>query len=194
MQIWENHLKKSLDKVTQVIDLDGYRANVGIILSNREGKLLWARRIGQDAWQFPQGGIREDEAPEQAMYRELREEIGLEASDVVVLGRTRDWLRYRLPKHLIRRRRRPLCIGQKQVWYLLYLVGEESRVRLDSTEQPEFDQWCWVDFWSPLEGVVSFKRNVYRSALEEFAELLFTDGKFTPTMPAGKDVSLGHGG
>jgi len=192
--LWENHLKKVLDKVSQVIDLDGYRANVGIILSNREGKLLWARRIGQDAWQFPQGGIRIDEAPEEAMYRELREEIGLESSDVVVLGHTRDWLRYRLPKHLIRRRSRPLCIGQKQVWYLLYLVGDDSRVRLDSTEQPEFDQWCWVDFWSPLDGVVSFKRNVYRSALEEFAELLFTDGKFTPTMPAGKDIGLGHGG
>jgi putative (di)nucleoside polyphosphate hydrolase len=177
-----------------MIDLDGYRANVGIVLSNREGKLLWARRIGQDAWQFPQGGIRQDEAPEQAMYRELREEIGLEAADVVVLGHTRDWLRYRLPKHLVRRRSRPLCIGQKQVWYLLYLVGDDDKVRLDSTDQPEFDQWCWVDFWSPLEEVVSFKRNVYRSALQEFAELLFTDGKFAPAMPAGKDIGLVHGG
>lgn len=187
-------MKKTLEKVLQVIDFEGYRANVGIILSNHEGKLLWARRIGQDAWQFPQGGIREDEAPEQAMYRELREEIGLEAGDVVVLGRTRDWLRYRLPKHLIRRRSRPLCIGQKQVWYLLYLVGDESRVRLDSTEEPEFDRWCWVDFWTPLEGVVSFKRNVYRKALKEFAGLLFTDGKFSLAVPGGKDVGVGHGG
>ncbi|MGE0370457.1 MAG: RNA pyrophosphohydrolase [Gammaproteobacteria bacterium] len=176
-----------------MIDLDGYRANVGIVLSNREGKVLWARRIGQDAWQFPQGGIRKDEAPEQAMYRELREEIGLEAEDVVVLGRTRDWLRYRLPKHLIRRRSRPLCIGQKQVWYLLYLVGDEGRVRLDSTDQPEFDRWCWVDFWSPVKEVVSFKRNVYRSALEEFSDLLFSDGKVIPVVLAGKDMSLSHG-
>jgi len=187
-------LQKALAKVVQVIDLDGYRANVGIVLSNAEGKVLWARRIGQDAWQFPQGGIREDEAPEQAMYRELREEIGLEAGDVVVLGRTRDWLRYRLPKHLIRRRSRPLCIGQKQVWYLLYLVGDEGRVRLDSTDQPEFDRWRWVDFWSPLKEVVSFKRNVYRSALEEFSEVLFSDGKVSPVLRAHNNIGLRRDG
>ena len=133
------------------------------------------------------------QATEQAIS-ELREEIGLEAADVVVLGRTRDWLRYRLPKHLVRRRSRPLCIGQKQVWYLLYLVGGDDKVRLDITDQPEFDQWCWVDFWSSLEGVVSFKRNVYRSALQEFADLVFTDGKFAPVMPAGKDIGLVRGG
>lgn len=178
----------------QVIDLDGYRANVGIVLSNAEGKVLWARRIGQDAWQFPQGGIQEDEVPEQAMYRELREEIGLEAEDVIVLGRTRDWLRYRLPKHLVRRRSHPLCIGQKQVWYLLYLVGDEERVRLDCTDQPEFDRWRWVDFWSPLKEVVSFKRNVYRSALEEFSEVLFSDGQVSPVLRARKNPGLGHGG
>lgn len=167
----------------QVIDLDGYRANVGIILSNRAGRLLWARRIGQDAWQFPQGGIRQDESPEEAMYRELREEVGLEASDVTVLGRTREWLRYRLPKRLIRRRSKPLCIGQKQVWFLLYFVGDEGNVRLDLTDQPEFDHWRWVEYWSPLTEVVSFKREVYRKALSEFADLVFTDGKFTPVVP-----------
>lgn len=160
-----------------MIDLDGYRENVGIILINDEGRLLWARRIGQDAWQFPQGGIGRNENPEQAMYRELHEEVGLQPEDVTVLGRTRGWLRYRLPSHLIRRRRRPLCIGQKQVWYLLHLMAGDQSVRLDVSQQPEFDHWCWVDYWEPVSRVVSFKRDVYRRALEEFAEVAFVDGR-----------------
>lgn len=155
--------------------------------------MLWARRIGQEAWQFPQGGIRKNETPDQAMYRELGEEIGLDSDDVIVIARTRNWLRYQLPKHLIRRRSRPLCIGQKQVWYLLYLTGDETRVRLDMSDQPEFDRWCWVNYWNPVDEVVSFKRNVYRRALQEFAELVFIDGKFTPILPAGDVVNLGRG-
>ncbi len=183
---------KDTQLIDQVIDLDGYRENVGIILSNEDGRLLWARRIGQNAWQFPQGGIGRDESPEQAMYRELREEVGLESDDVRVIARTRDWLRYQLPKHLIRRRSRPVCIGQKQVWYLLYLIGDERKVRLDASDQPEFDRWRWVDYWAPVKEVVSFKRKVYRRALEEFAELAFIDGKFAPTPPSGSAADLGR--
>jgi putative (di)nucleoside polyphosphate hydrolase len=179
----------------QVIDLDGYRENVGIVLSNAEGRVLWARRIGQDAWQFPQGGIRRNEGPEEAMYRELREEIGLETSDVRIVARTREWLRYRLPKHLVRRRSRPVCIGQKQVWYLLYLTGDETKVRFDISDEPEFDSWRWVDYWSPIREVVSFKRKVYRTALEEFAEYLFVNGKYTPiSPPSGSTAAVSGSG
>ena len=156
-----------------MIDVEGYRANVGIILRNADGKLLWARRIGQDAWQFPQGGIREDETPEEAMYRELFEEIGLDNDDVDVVGRTRDWLRYRLPRRHLRHYSKPLCIGQKQVWFLLNLVAAESKVRFDATDEPEFDYWRWVDYWRPLDEVVPFKRKVYELALSEFAPLVF---------------------
>jgi len=156
----------------QVIDLDGYRANVGIILSNREGRLLWARRIGEQAWQFPQGGILENESPEQAMYRELREEIGLQECHVTVVGRTRDWLRYQLPRNLIRHHSKPVCIGQKQVWFMLSLLGDDSHVCLDSTDTPEFDTWRWVTYWSPLQEIVAFKRKVYEQALREFAPLM----------------------
>jgi len=154
-----------------VIDLDGYRANVGIILNNQDGKLLWARRIGQEAWQFPQGGIQPNESPEDAMYRELREEVGLEPCHVTILGRTSDWLRYRLPKGLIRHQSKPLCIGQKQIWFMLELKGEESDVKLDASDEPEFDHWRWVDYWDPLEEVVSFKRGVYEHALAELEPL-----------------------
>lgn len=155
-----------------MIDSEGYRPNVGIILCNPQGKLFWARRIGQQAWQFPQGGIRRHETPEQALYRELSEEIGLGRDDVELLGATREWLRYRLPQELIRRHHQPVCIGQKQRWFLLRLLASESKVSLDASENPEFDCWRWVTPTEPVREVVSFKRQVYRRALEELGPLL----------------------
>lgn len=159
-----------------MIDSEGFRHNVGIILSNHEGRLLWARRIGQNAWQFPQGGIQEQETPEEALYRELHEEVGLQSGDVEIIGYTQEWLSYRLPKNRIRYHSLPLCIGQKQRWYMLRLLAEDEEVRLDNTDTPEFDHWRWVDYWFPLHEVVSFKRKVYESALKELAPLLFPQG------------------
>lgn len=155
-----------------MIDTEGYRANVGMILCNSQGKLLWARRIGQDAWQFPQGGIKRNETRMEALFRELQEEIGLTSSQVELVGSTRDWLRYDLPKRYLRHGSVPLCIGQKQMWYLLRLTGTDEEVRLDVGPRPEFDEWRWVDYWHPMQEVVSFKREVYRSALEELEPLL----------------------
>ena len=155
-----------------MIDSEGYRPNVGIILCNADGRLFWARRIGQHSWQFPQGGIRRDESPEQAMFRELGEEVGLRPEHVQVVGCTRGWLRYRLPRHLIRFGNKPTCIGQKQVWFLLRMLSGEDTVCLDSSERPEFDHWQWVDYWYPLRAVVPFKRHVYWLALHELAPLL----------------------
>jgi putative (di)nucleoside polyphosphate hydrolase len=156
-----------------VIDAQGFRANVGIILCNHDNHLLWARRIGQNAWQFPQGGIRENETPEQALYRELHEEVGLQEQHVEIVGVTHDWLHYHLPRQLIRHDRQPLCIGQKQRWFLLRLLGEDRDVCLDTCPKPEFDHWRWVDYWHPLSEVVSFKREVYENALKELEPLLF---------------------
>ena len=155
-----------------MIDADGFRPNVGIILAHADGRVLWAKRIGQEAWQFPQGGINHGETPEQALYRELEEELGLKSEHVQYLGVTGGWLSYRLPSRLVRRSRRPVCIGQKQKWFLLRLVGCETMVSFDHTVKPEFDGWRWVDYWHPLNEVVSFKREVYRDALKELAPLL----------------------
>lgn len=160
-----------------MIDGEGFRPNVGIILVNDRGRVLWARRIGQDSWQFPQGGIRAGEHPEEAMYRELYEEIGLRPEHVKVMGCTRDWLRYRLPKRYIRRNCDPVCIGQKQIWYVLRFLGQETDVRLDMGDKPEFDHWRWVHYWRPLREVVFFKRGVYRRALHELAPLALPQDK-----------------
>jgi putative (di)nucleoside polyphosphate hydrolase len=154
-----------------VIDPDGYRPNVGIVLIRQDGKLFWARRVSRDGWQFPQGGMNSDETPLEAMYRELEEEVGLQGSDVRLLGSTRGWLKYRLPRRCIRHHERPTCVGQKQVWFLLELVSGEHRIRFDATDTPEFSEFSWVDYWYPLQGVVSFKRDVYASALGAFQPL-----------------------
>lgn len=158
-----------------MIDSDGYRANVGIILSNKSGRLFWCKRAGQDAWQFPQGGIQRNETPRQAMYRELKEETGLLPEHVKVMGFTKRWLRYRLPSYLVRRHCSPCCIGQKQIWFLLRLLGSEELVNLDCTAKPEFDRWRWVDYWHPVHEVVFFKRSVYERALNELAPLVLQD-------------------
>lgn len=155
-----------------MIDADGFRPNVGIILANAAGQVLWARRSGHDAWQFPQGGIAENESPEQAMYRELWEEVGLETPDVKIIASTRGWLRYRLPRRFVRQDNNPVCIGQKQKWFLLQMLSADERVILTRTHPPEFDGWRWVSYWYPLNKVVSFKREVYRRALMELAPRL----------------------
>ena len=159
-----------------MIDAEGYRPNVGIILCNPEGRLLWARRIGQDAWQFPQGGIEKYESPEDALYRELWEEVGLVAHQVDILGSTQGWLRYKLPRWLMRSHEKPLCVGQKQVWFLLRLSCSEQDVKLDLADKPEFDGWRWVDYWHPLTEVVAFKREVYKQALSELEPYLVEVG------------------
>ena len=166
-----------------VIDAEGFRANVGIILCHADGRLFWARRVGRAGWQFPQGGLQPEETPEQALYRELEEEVGLVPEQVELLASTRDWLRYRLPPRYLRHDSQPLCIGQKQRWFLLRVKDEPPAVRFDRGPEPEFDDWRWVDYWHPLNEVIFFKRAVYREALMELAPVLFPGGAPTPPAP-----------
>jgi len=144
---------------------------VGIIVANQEGRVLWARRVGQDAWQFPQGGIREKESVQDALYRELWEEIGLGSDSVEIVGCTRGWLRYKLPRRLLRQKPSAF-VGQKQKWYLLKMLADDGAVSVDHASTPEFDLWRWVTYWYPLGQVVSFKRDVYRRAMKELAPCL----------------------
>jgi putative (di)nucleoside polyphosphate hydrolase len=156
-----------------LIDEEGYRANVGIILTDGGGRVLIAGRSGRSGWQFPQGGVKPDESIEDAMYRELEEEVGLTPADVDLIGATRDWLRYRLPERFIRRVDGPLCIGQKQRWFLLQLLTSPDRLRFDVSDEPEFDRCRWVDYWRPVKEVIYFKRRVYVRALTELGSLAF---------------------
>ena len=151
-----------------MVDADGFRPNVGIVLTNAEDRVLWARRVGgHDAWQFPQGGINEGESAEQALFRELGEEVGLSEDQVQIIGRTKGWLRYRLPARLRRHNSTPGFKGQKQKWFLLRLTAPDEAVCVDGNHKPEFDDWRWVSFWYPVLEVVDFKRDVYRRALKE---------------------------
>ncbi len=152
-----------------IIDHNGYRRGVGIVVCDRQGRVLLARRSDHRGWQFPQGGVLTDELPRDAMYRELEEELGLERSHVRVMARMGRWVSYKLPARY-RRSRSPRYIGQKQLWWLLRLLASDASVRPDLCEQPEFDDWRWVDYWLPAKEVVFFKRAVYKEVLSEFEE------------------------
>ncbi len=155
-----------------MLDREGFRPNVGIILLNQRNQVFWGKRIRTNSWQFPQGGIDRGESPEQAMYRELHEEVGLKPEHVSIVARTRDWLRYEVPDRFIRRDARGHYKGQKQIWYLLRLVAQDWHLNLRATNHPEFDAWRWNDYWVPLDVVVEFKRGVYEMALTELSRYL----------------------
>jgi putative (di)nucleoside polyphosphate hydrolase len=155
-----------------MLDRDGFRPNVGIILLNQKNQVFWGKRIRTHSWQFPQGGIDRGENPEQAMFRELHEEVGLMPDHVRIVARTRDWLRYEVPDRFIRRESRGHYRGQKQIWFLLQLVGFDTDLNLRATDHPEFDAWRWNDYWVPLDVVVEFKRGVYEMALTELSRFL----------------------
>ncbi|MBU0455404.1 MAG: RNA pyrophosphohydrolase [Pseudomonadota bacterium] len=156
-----------------MIDRRGFRVGIGIVIIDDSQRVFWARRIRRNAWQFPQGGVDLHESPQEAMYRELYEEVGLTQEDVELISHSDRWWYYRLPKHLIRYHSEPLCIGQRQKWFLLRFKGDEKKVCFDKTNTPEFDGYRWVDYWLPTQKIVFFKRNVYRKVLNEFAPLVF---------------------
>ncbi|MFC3376883.1 RNA pyrophosphohydrolase [Rugamonas sp. CCM 8940] len=155
-----------------MLDREGFRPNVGIILLNAHNEVWWGKRVREHSWQFPQGGIKYGETPEQAMYRELEEEIGLRQEHVKIVGRTRDWLRYEVPDHFIKREIRGHYRGQKQIWFLLRMCARDNDVNLRLTDHPEFDAWRWHDYWVPLDVVIEFKREVYQRALQELSRFL----------------------
>ena len=173
--LWQTVSRQMAD----LIDSDGFRANVGIILM-QEGQVFLGRRTGGRGWQFPQGGVRRGESLEQALYRELEEEIGIAKADVALVGQTERWLRYRLPARYVRRNQQPVCVGQKQRWFLLRLARADARFEFTRTAQPEFDQFRWADYWEPVKEVIYFKRAVYARALNELVDLAFPGGKAPP--------------
>ncbi|SDP53846.1 putative (di)nucleoside polyphosphate hydrolase [Ralstonia sp. 25mfcol4.1] len=173
-----------------MLDREGFRPNVGIILINARNEVFWGKRIGEHSWQFPQGGIKYGETPEQAMFRELQEEVGLLPEHVRIVGRTRDWLRYEVPDKFIRREIRGHYKGQKQIWFLLRMVCRDCDIHLRASDHPEFDAWRWSEYWVPLDAVIEFKRDVYQLALTELSRFL-NRGR-VPLSPYGHH-HMGHG-
>ncbi|MDR1057494.1 MAG: RNA pyrophosphohydrolase [Coxiellaceae bacterium] len=162
-----------------MIDQNGYRLNVGIILTNQHGKLFLGKRVKASGWQFPQGGVKPYETLEETMYRELNEEIGLTINDVKILAITKRWLRYKLPVYMRHRTPHSACIGQKQKWFLLLLTSHDNKINLSASTKPEFNSWRWVKYWEPLQQVVYFKRDIYSKVLKEFEPIIKLKTKYT---------------
>jgi putative (di)nucleoside polyphosphate hydrolase len=176
-----------------MLDREGFRPNVGIILLNTNNEVWWGKRVREHSWQFPQGGIKFGETPEQAMYRELEEEVGLRAEHVKIIGRTRDWLRYEVPDRFIKREIRGHYRGQKQIWFLLRMIGRDCDINLRITDHPEFDAWRWHDYWVPLDVVIEFKREVYQKALQELSRFLTRPGRNSGPRQNARYLRQNHG-
>lgn len=154
-----------------MIDSEGFRANVAIVILNAEGKVFWGKRCRQGSWQFPQGGVNKGESALSAMYRELYEEVGLYPQDVEIIAATDHWFRYKLPGRYLGQKNIN-CIGQKQKWFLLKLTVPQDVINLSATVLPEFDTFTWIHHWAAVRGVVLFKKQVYEKALRFFSPMI----------------------
>lgn len=149
----------------------GYRPCVGMMVFNRSSQIFVAKRLDNpsDAWQMPQGGIDEGEAPREAAFRELSEEIG--TANVEVVAETDDWLRYDLPKELMGKLWKGRFRGQEQKWFLMRFSGQDSEIDLN-THKPEFSNWKWADVSAVPSLIVPFKRDLYRELVRRFQHLV----------------------
>lgn len=155
-----------------IVDKNGYRLNVGIIIINSSNKLFWAKKVGFDSWQFPQGGVDKYETLTEALFRELYEEVGITEKDVEIIYRTRKWNTYKLPKKYLRYNIEPLVIGQKQKWFFLRYLSNDKLFSFTKGKRAEFESWKWVDYWDPIKEVVFFKKRVYCKVLAEFERFM----------------------
>jgi putative (di)nucleoside polyphosphate hydrolase len=147
-----------------------YRPCVGVMLINPAGRVfVGQRRDTPDAWQMPQGGIDRGETPRVAALRELEEEIGTAAAEIV--AETQDWLRYDLPPDLLGRVWGGRYRGQKQKWVAARFTGTDADIDL-ATAHPEFDAWQWVEPAELVGLIVPFKRPIYEAVVAEFGPVL----------------------
>ena len=151
-----------------------YRACTGVMLLNPDDKVFVGRRIDTalEAWQMPQGGIDDGEAPEETAFRELEEEIG--TSNAKIITHTKDWLYYDLPDELVGKIWGGKYRGQKQIWFLMRFLGDASDINIE-TDHPEFHAWKWVDIKELPKLIVPFKRPIYEALVKEFSPYIGSD-------------------
>ena len=152
-----------------------YRPCVGVMLVNAEGRAFVGKRIDNkegDWWQMPQGGVDPGEDLADAALRELAEETGVNASQVSLIGRLDEPMRYDLPEDLIGKLWGGQYRGQEQVWFLARFSGSDADVNLDAHDPPEFCEYRWVDPEDLPELIVPFKKRVYRAVVEGFRALV----------------------
>ena len=128
---------------------------------------MYCKRKNSKNWQFPQGGIDKNEDIFIAALRELYEEVGIEENKVKLIKESDHWYKYDLPKKY--KRNNFLWEdfrGQKQKWFLFKLI-EKAEIDLNNENNPEFDEFNWVDYWKPLDEIVEFKREIYEKVLTE---------------------------
>lgn len=147
-----------------------YRPSVGLMILNKKLEVFVGRRLDTkaDAWQMPQGGIDPGETPEKAALREMKEEIG--TNDAKIVAVTKQWYKYDLPEFLIPKLWNGQYRGQRQKWFLLEFLGKDEDININSAEV-EFSDWRWVNLEDLPHMIVSFKKSLYISVIEEFRDI-----------------------
>lgn len=143
-----------------------YRESIVAIILNKEKKILMCEHIWIDnAWQFPQGGVEKQETEKDTLKRELFEELG--TKKFVFLSQMQEFIKYHFPYYL---KSKYKSDGNEQKFFLLYFYGQDSEIKFDNQEKPEFKNFKWVDFKTPPREVIYFKKLSYLKALDYFKE------------------------
>ena len=148
-----------------------YRSGVGMMILNDTNKILVGRRLDHPSglWQMPQGGIDDHEKPEEAVWREMMEEIG--TNNAKLIKSTNQWYKYEIPKETLKTLPwGEKYIGQKQKWFAFRFTGKEEDINVN-TNNPEFSEWKWILHNSLVDNIVPFKRKLYKNVLSEFENL-----------------------
>ena len=141
------------------------------MILNKDKEILVGRRLDHPSgfWQMPQGGIDDNENPEDAVWREMMEEIGTNKAELIKVSN--QWVRYEIPAETLKTLPwSKKYIGQTQKWFAFQFIGEDSDINV-GTDDPEFSEWKWAKIDSIVDNIVPFKRYVYSTILKEFKDI-----------------------